>query len=85
MGEAGSPSSTGLTTSAFRSVGLKAEQFFSPNEAARTGSVEVGRKVYYYNGNDLGLVRYTENMPSCAFFRTLEQVENFEYDTSCAK
>ena len=41
VGEAGSPSSTGLTTSAFRSVGLKAEQFLSPKYGARTGSVEV--------------------------------------------
>ena len=32
--EAGSPSSTGLTTSAFRSLGLKAEQFFSPEKGA---------------------------------------------------
>ena len=32
VGEAGSPSSTGLTTSAFRLLGLKAEQFFSPEK-----------------------------------------------------
>ena len=69
--EAGSPSSTGLTTSAFRSLGLKAEQFFSPEKGRRTGSVEVDGHTYYYNGNDLGLKRSTKNMPACAFFREL--------------
>ena len=83
VGKAGSPSSTGATTSAFRLLGLKAEQFLSPNEGARTGSVELNGNVYFYDGNDLGLVRYTKNMLACAFFRTLEQVEIFEYDTSC--
>ena len=83
--EAGSRSSTGLTTSAFRSLGLKAEQFFSPEKGRRTGSVEVDGHTYYYNGNDLGLKRSTKNMPACAFFRTLEQVENHEYDASCGK
>ena len=83
--EAGSRSSTGLTTSAFRSLGLKAEQFLSPEKGRRTGSVEVDGHTYYYNGNDLGLKRSTKNMPACAFFRTLEQVENHEYDASCGK
>ena len=83
--EAGSPSSTGLTTSAFRSIGLKAEQFFSPEKGFRTGSVEVQGNVYFYNGNDLGLNRYTKNLPACAFFKTLDQVEKEEYDASCGK
>ena len=85
VGKAGSPSSTGATTSAFRLLGLKAEQFLSHNGGERTGSVELNGHVYFYNGNDLGLVRYTKNMPACAFFRTLEQVEIFEYDTSCGE
>ena len=85
VGEAGSPSSTGATTSALRLLGLKAEQFLSPNEGVRTGSVELNGHVYFYNGNDLGLVKYTQNMPACAFFRTLEQVEIFEFDTSCGE
>ena len=85
VGEAGSPSSTGATTSALRLLGLKAEQFLSPNEGVRTGSVELNGHVYFYNGNDLGLVKYTQNMPACAFFRTLKQVENFEFDTSCGE
>ena len=85
VGEAGSPSSTGATTSALRLLGLKAEQFLSPKYGVRTGSVELNGHVYFYNGNDLGLVRYTKNMPACAFFRTLEQVEIFEFDTSCGE
>ena len=85
VGEAGSPSSTGATTSALRLLGLKAEQFLSPEYGECTGSVELNGHVYFYNGNDLGLVRYTKNMPACAFFRTLEQVEIFEYDTSCGE
>ena len=36
-GEAGSPSSTGLTVSAFRLLGLKAEQFYSPAKGRRDG------------------------------------------------
>ena len=83
--EAGSRSSTGLTTSAFRSLGLKAEQFLSPEKGFRTGSVEVQGNVYFYDGNDLGLNRYTKNLPACAFFKTLDQVEKAEYDSSCGK
>ena len=86
VGEAGSPSSTGLTTSAFRSVGLKAEQFFSPKKGFRVGSVEIDGNLYFYEGNSLGLDTYTKNMPACALVRTtLDQVENFEFDTSCGK
>ena len=81
--EAGSPSSTGLTTSAFRSLGLKAEQFFSPEKGARTGSVDVDGHTYYYDGNDLGLDRFTKDLPVCAFFRTLKQVEYFDYHEHC--
>ena len=51
-GQAGSPSSTGLTTSAFRSLGIKAEQFLSPEYGERTGSVELNGNVFFYNGND---------------------------------
>ena len=83
--EAGSHSSTGLTTSAFRSLGIKAEQFISPEKGFRTGSVEVDKKVHYYDGNDLGLNRYTKNLPACAFFKTLDQVEKEEYDASCGR
>ena len=54
VGEAGSPSSTGATTSALRLLGLKAEQFLSPKYGERTGSVELNGNVYFYNGNDLG-------------------------------
>ena len=86
VGEAGSPSSTGATTSAFRSIGLKAEQFLSPNLGTRVGFVEIDGNETVYEGNSLGLDPYTENMPACALIRTtLEQVENFEFDTSCGE
>ena len=85
-GEAGGPSSTGATTSALRLLGLKAEQFFSPKKAFRVGSVEIDGNVTFYEGNTLGLARYTKNMPACALIRnTLDQVENFEFDTSCGE
>ena len=87
VGEAGSPSSTGATTSAFRSIGLKAEQFLSPNLGTRVGFVEIDGNETVYEGNSLGLDPYTENMPACALIRTtLEQVENFEFGhTSCGE
>ena len=79
--EAGSPSSTGLTTSAFRLLGLKAEQFLSPEKGARTGSVEIDGNVYYYDGNDFWS-KLTRDLPGCALLRTLEQVEAFiEFDS----
>ena len=71
-GEAGSPSSTGLTTSAFRLLGLKAEQFFSPIKGRRTGAVEIDEGWYYHDGN----WPLTRNMvPVCLFFGTLDGVE----------
>ena len=86
VGEAGSPSSTGATTSALRLLGLKAEQFLSPNKGFRVGSVEIDGNVTFYEGNTLGLDRYTKNMPACALIRTtLDQIENFEFDTSCGE
>ena len=79
--EAGSPSSTGLTTSAFRSLGLKAEQFFSPEKGRRTGSVEIDGEWYYHNGN---IVFNVEILPMCVFFvKTLEEIENAWYGPSC--
>ena len=78
--EAGSWSSTGLTASAFRSLGLKAEQFLSPEKRRRTGAVEVDGKWYYHNGNiPLAVVI----VPMCAFFATLDEVENSNYEPSC--
>ena len=78
--EADSWSSTGLTASAFRSLGIKAEQFLSPEKRRRTGAVEVDGKWYYHNGNiplAVGIV------PMCAFFATLEEVETSNYEPSC--
>ena len=84
VGEAGSPSATGLTTSALRSMGLKAEQFFSPKKGFRVGSVQIDGSRRFYEGNSLGLDRYTKGMPACALIRTtLDQVESHEYDNSC--
>lgn len=78
--EAGSPSSTGLTTSAFRSLGLKAEQFLSPEQGRRTGAVEVDGEWYYHNGN----WPLTEKiLPVCFFLATLDAVENRNYDPNC--
>ena len=48
-GEAGSPSSTGLTVSAFRSLGLKADQLSSPEKGRRTGAVEIDGEWWYHN------------------------------------
>ena len=85
--EAGSPSSTGLTTSAFRSLGIKAEQFFSPEKGRRTGAVELGGQWYHHNGNyPLAVRRFpgggrTRNLSMCAFFQTLQEVEDL--DRSC--
>ena len=81
--EAGSHSSTGLTTSAFRSLGLKAEQFLSPEKGRRTGSVQIDGKSYYYNGNDFWSGR-TRDLPVCKILRPLEQVENIgDYNGNC--
>ena len=82
--QAGSPSSTGLTTSAFRSLGIKAEQFLSPEYGNRTGSVELNGKVYYYDGNDFWHP-LTKNLLPCGLLRTLKQVEYFEYDSRNCK
>ena len=80
--EADSFSSTGLTTSAFRSLGLKAEQFRSPEKSRRTGAVEVDGKWYYHNGNWSLNPRI---LPVCLFFGTLDAVENRNYDPECVK
>ena len=54
-GQAGSPSSTGLTTSAFRSLGIKAEQFLSPESGKRTGSVELNGNVFFMTVMTFGI------------------------------
>ena len=81
VGEAGSPSSTGTTVSAFRSLGLKAEQFLSPKNGYRTGAVEIDGEWYYHEGN---IVLNVEILPMCVFFvKTLEEIENAWYGPSC--
>ena len=50
-GEAGSPSSTGLTVSASRSLEPKADQISSPEKDRRTGVVEIDGEWYYDDGN----------------------------------
>ena len=84
MGEAGSPSSSALLTGAFRAIGLKAEQFMTLKGKFRAGSVEVDGETYYYDGND-PMGDKSKAGPICTFFRTLEQVENQEYDWECDK
>ena len=78
--EAGSPSSTGTTVSALRSLGLKAEQFLSPENGYRTGGVEIDGESYYHDGNmPLG----NRDHPMCIFFAPLEVVENRDFDNHC--
>ena len=72
VGLAGSPSSTGTTVSALRSLGLKAEQFLSPEKGRRTGAVEIDGEWYYHEGNK-PLHRHDYKM--CMFFASLEIVE----------
>ena len=78
--EAGSPSSTGLTVSAFRSLGLKAEQFFSPEKGRRTGAVEIDGEWYFHDGN---ASLSPADLPMCYFLATLEQVDNRDYGPDC--
>ena len=76
--EAGSPSSTGLTTSAFRLLGLKAEQFLSPEKGRRTGAVEIDGKWYFHNGN-MPLDR--TQWPICVFLvPSVSAVENSNFE-----
>ena len=82
VGEAGSPSSTGLTVSAFRSIGLKAEQFYSPAKGRRTGAMEIDGEWLYHNGN---WPLTQKIVPVCFFFATLDAVENRTYDPNCIK
>ena len=72
VGEGGSPSSTGLTVSTFRLLGIKAEQFLSPEKGYRTGAVEIEGEWYYHDGNSP--LNRTE-LPMCAFFRSLYEIE----------
>ena len=82
VGEGGSPSSTGLTVSAFRLLGLKAEQFLSPEKGRRTGAVKIDGEWWYHNGN----MPLTRNIVDpCLFFQTMEAVEARSYDLSCAE
>ena len=73
VGLAGSPSSTGTTVSALRSLGLKAEQFLSPEKGRRTGAVEIDSEWYYHDGNR-PFSRH--DYPMCVFFATLDVVED---------
>ena len=80
VGEAGSPSSTGLTVSAFRLLGLRAEQFLSPEKGRRTGAVELDGEWWYHNGN---MPLTDAGIPMCVFFAPLAAVESHEYDEHC--
>ena len=81
VGLAGSPSSTGTTVSAFRSIGLKAEQFHSPEKGRRTGAVEIDGVTCYHDGNwPLTAV----DLPIKFFFSNLKTVEDPTLDEYCA-
>ena len=73
VGLAGSPSSTGTTVSAFRSIGLKAEQFLSPEKGRRTGAVEIDGEWYYHDGN---MPLHHHDYDMCAFFAPMQAVED---------
>ena len=85
VGEAGSPSSSALLTGAFRAIGLRAEQFQTTRSIFNAGSVEADGETYYYNGNDFLGREAAKTAPVCVFFRTLDQVEDREYDLECDK
>ncbi len=87
VGEAGSPSAAGAITGLLRPLGFQAEQFATPRNNMNAGSVQIHQNTYYYNGNDpMGRnPRTGELLPICSFFRTLEQVDNQEYDWNCDK
>ena len=59
VGEAGSPSSSAVVTGLSRAVGFLAEQFTTPKNKIRAGSVEADGKTYYYNGNSVLVVSQT--------------------------
>ena len=73
VGLAGSPSSTGTTVSALRALGLKAEQFLSPEKGRRTGAVEIDGEWYYHNGN---IPLHSDDYEMCVFFAPLKAVED---------
>ena len=73
VGLAGSPSSTGTTVSALRSLGLKAEQFLSPEKGRRTGAVEIDGEWYYHNGN---IPLHSDDYEMCVFFAPMQAVED---------
>ena len=81
VGLAGSPSSTGTTVSALRSLGLKAEQFLSPEKGRRTGSVEIDGVTCYHNGN---WPLTATDLPIEFFFSDLATVEDPTRDEYCA-
>ena len=81
VGLAGSPSSTGTTVSALRSLGLKAEQFLSPEKGRRTGSVEIAGVTCYHDGN---WPLTATDLPIEFFFSDLATVEDPTRDEYCA-
>ena len=91
VGLAGSPSSTGTTVSALRSVGLKAEQFLSPEKGRRTGAVEIDGKWYYHDGNSPlagfvidGMLTEIMALRMCLLLAPLEVVEDPTLEKGCA-
>lgn len=68
----------GFDTAAFRLLGIKTEHFVSPREAARTIAFELEWQWWYSDGNSVFDPRL-ELAPICAFYNTLEQVEDYEH------
>ena len=85
VGEIGSPSSSAVVTGLSRAVGLMAEQFRTPKNKFRAGFVEADGFRHHYDGNSIG--RQTiDFIPTCGLLdRTLDNVDNREYDPDCDK
>ena len=84
-GEAGSPSSSAVATGLSRAVGLPAEQFKSAKKKWNVGYI-VADGFGHHNDGNIFLGREIETVDLCVLLhRTLEQVENREYDLDCDK
>ena len=86
VGEAGSGLASAVVTGLSRAVGLPAEQFRSPIMKFRAGFVEADGFRHHYDGNNIFTQREKiyDLVPLCIIMnRTVDNVENREYDLDC--
>ena len=76
--QGGSPLVIGFNTSAFRLLGLNAQQFLTPRNGMRAGSVEIEGHTYYYDGNSV-FNRCIKQIPIELFLNTLNDIEDHKY------